>query len=172
MSERWYPKDKDELMLAIDRERTALWNFVRGLTSAQMSLPDSSGWAPKDNVAHLTEWMKSLMGYHFDHRPWHQVLKVDKALTDAGDFDAINDLLFQRKRKLQPSDVLAEFQETCAELYSRLNALSFEELMQPHFPDDPEKRPLMDWVLSNTSEHFAEHREYIERAIKADPLSR
>jgi hypothetical protein len=108
------------------------------------------------------------MGYHLDHRPWHEVLKVDQGLTDQGDFDGINDLLYQRKRKWSASDVLAEFQEVCTELYMRLNALSFEDLMQPRFPDDPEKRPLMNWVLSNTTEHFAEHRAYIERAVKTD----
>ena len=64
MSERWYPKDKDDLMLAIDRERTAFWNLVRGLSEAQMSMPDSSGWAPKDNVAHLSAWMRSLRRRH------------------------------------------------------------------------------------------------------------
>jgi hypothetical protein len=167
MSERWYPKDKDDLMLAIDRERTAFWNLVRGLSEAQMSMPDSSGWAPKDNVAHLSSWMRSLIGYHFDHRPWHEVLNVDKSLTDIVDIDGINDLLYQRKRKLPVSDVLAEFQEVCAELYTRLNSLSFEDLMKPRFPNDVEKRSLMDFVLSDTSEHFAEHREYIERALNA-----
>ena len=168
MFERWYPKDKDDLMLAIDRERTAFWNLVRGLNEAQMSTPDSSGWAPKDHVAHLSAWMRSLIGYHFDHRPWHEVLKVDQSLTDKVDIDGINDLLYQRKRKLPVPDVLAEFQEACAELYARLNSLSFEDLMKPRFPNDAEKRSLMDFVLSDTSEHLAEHREYIERALKAN----
>jgi len=167
MPDRWFPKDKEELMLAIDRERTALWNLVRGLSEVQMSTPSSGGWAPKDNVAHLSAWMESFMGYHLAHRPWHEVLKVDKELTDKADFDSINDLLYQRRRKFPPADILAEFQEVCAQLYSRLNALSFEDLMKPRFPDDPEKRPLMNWVLSNTTEHFAEHRGYIERALKA-----
>ncbi len=166
MSDDWFPKDKEDLMLAIDRERTALWNLVRGLNEAQMSTPDSSGWAPKDNVAHVTEWIKSFIGYHLDHRPWHEVLNVDKTLTDKADFDGINDLLYQRKRKMPVREVLNEFQETCAELYSRLNQLSFEDLMQSRFPDDPEKRPVVIWVLSNTTEHFAEHRAYIQRAVK------
>ena len=121
MPDRWYPNDKDDLMLTIDRERTALWNLVRRLDEAQMSAPDSGGWAPKDNVAHLSEWIKSFIGYHLDHRPWHEVLKVDKTLTDKGDFDGINDLIYQRKRKWPVSDVLAEFQQVCTELYSRLN---------------------------------------------------
>ncbi len=162
MPERWYPKDKDELVLAIDRERVALWNLVRQLDDTRMYKRDSNGWSPKDNIAHLSAWIRSFMGYHLDHRPWHEVLGVDKRLTDNSDFDGINELLFQRKRKLSAPDVLSEFLESCTELYSRLNAIPFDDLMQPRFPDDPEKRPLMNWVLSNTSEHFAEHRTYIE----------
>lgn len=168
MSTRWFPKDKEDLLLAIDRERTALWNLVRGLSEMQMSISERGGWAPKDNVAHLSAWLQSFMGYHLDHRPWHEVLKVDKALTDKADFDAINDLLYQRRRKFSAADILAEFQEVCSQLYARLNAMSFEDLMKPRFADDPEQRPLINWVLSNTTEHFAEHRGYIERAVKAN----
>ncbi len=165
MPERWYPKDKDELILAIDRERVALWNLVRQLDDTQMYKRDSNGWSPKDNVAHLTAWIRSLIGYHFDRRPWHEVLGVDRQLTDQTDFDGINDILFQRKRKLGAPDILAEFQQVCSELYSRLNRLSFEELMTPRFPDNPEKGPLMNWVLADTLEHFAEHRLYIEQIL-------
>ncbi len=167
MADRWYPKDKDELMLAIDRERTALWNLARSLSEREMSAPDAGGWSPKDNLAHLTEWMRSFLGYHLEHRPWHEVLKVDRKLTDNADFDGINELIYQRKRKMAVSDILMEFQDMCSQVYSKLSSLSFEELMQPRFPDDPEKRPVMNWVLSNTSEHFAEHRQIIERAVKA-----
>ena len=167
MSDDWHPKDKEDLMFAIDRERTALLNLVRGLNEAQMSMTDPGGWTPQDHLAHVTEWIRSFIGYHLDHRPWHEVLQVDQQLTDSQDFDGINDLIFQRKRKLPVWDVITEFQDTCMELYARLNALSFDDLLQPRFPDDPDKRPLLLWVLSNTSEHFAEHRSYIERTVKA-----
>jgi hypothetical protein len=37
--------------------------------------------------------------------------------------------------------------------------------MKPRYVDDPDKQPLLNWVLGNTSEHFAEHRENIEKAL-------
>jgi hypothetical protein len=43
--------------------------------------------------------------------------------------------------------------------------MSFEDLMKPRHADDPEKRPLLMWVLGDTSEHFAEHRETIEKML-------
>ena len=41
-----------------------------------------------------------------------------------------------------------------------------EARLQPRFADDPQRSPLVLWVLGNTSEHFAEHRETIERQLR------
>ena len=71
MTEQWIPKDKHQLMFAIEREWILLMAVAEKLTDRQMSSPDEGGWSPKDNLAHLTEWMKVLMGYHMDHRPSH-----------------------------------------------------------------------------------------------------
>ena len=51
-------------------------------------------------------------------------------------------------------------------LAAKLEAMPFEDLLQPRHPDDPEKRPLILWVLGDTTEHFREHRETIERGAK------
>lgn len=168
MSERWSPKDKSELVNGIEREWKALMQVIERLNEKQMTTPASDGWSPKDQLAHLAEWMKSLMGYHLEHRPWHEVLSVDKELTEVFDFDGINAILFERNRDVSARAVMTELQRTYSELLSRLNAIPFEDLLRPRFADDPEKRPVMDWILSNTTEHFAEHREYIERAIEAN----
>jgi hypothetical protein len=37
--------------------------------------------------------------------------------------------------------------------------------MKPLRADDPEKRPVISWVIGNTSEHFLEHRKVIERKL-------
>jgi len=74
-----------------------------------------------------------LIGYHLDHRPWHEVLTWTRSLTDKSDIDGINDLLYQRKRKLPVSDVLAEFRSMCGVICAA-HSLSFEDLMKPRFP--------------------------------------
>lgn len=37
--------------------------------------------------------------------------------------------------------------------------------MEPRPADDPRKRPLLQWVLGDATEHFMEYRETIEKAI-------
>jgi hypothetical protein len=166
MTEEWMPKDKPELMSAIEREWTLLMAVVEKLTDRQMTTIDEGGWSPKDNLAHLSEWMRVLMGVHLDRLPSHEVLGVSEDVTKGWDMGVINPVLFERNRNRSRQDVLDELQQVYRQLMAKLESMTFEDLMKPHDADDPEKRPLLLWVLGDTTEHFSEHRETIEKMIK------
>ena len=167
MTEEWMPKDKPELMSAIEREWKLLMNVVENLTDEQMTTPDEGGWSPKDNLAHLSEWMKGLMGFHMDRRPSHEVLGVSEDVTIGWDMEIINPVLFERNRNRSTHDVLDELKQVYKQLTAKLESMTFEDLMKPRHDDDIEKRPLLLWVLGDTADHFSEHRETIEKAISA-----
>lgn len=160
------PKSTAELLGAIDREWTALMRVVDQLTPEQMTRPDAGGWSPKDNLAHLTEWMKILLGYHMDKRPPYEVVGVAPEVTKDWDMDVINKVLFERNCRRSNEDILKEFQKVYENVVARLKATPFDDLMKPRHPDDPEKQPLLNWVLGNTSGHFSEHRSNIEKMLK------
>lgn len=165
MTEEWMPKDKPELMSAIEIEWKLLMAVVDKLTDKQMTTPDAGGWSPKDNLAHLTEWMKILMEHHMDHRPSHEVLGVSQEAADAWDMEIINPTLFERNRNRSSQDVLEEIHLVYGQLMAKLEAMTFEDLMKPRHAEDPEKHPLVIWILGDTTSHFSEHRETIEKAI-------
>ncbi len=167
MTEEWVPKDKAELMSTIEREWKLLIDVAEKLTDQQMTTPDEGGWSPKDNLAHLSEWMNALMGYHLDRRPRHEVMHLPKDVVEAWDFEVINPALFERNRNRSRQDVVDELKKVYGALHAKLDAISFDDLMKPRHDDDPEKRPVVMWVLGDTTEHFLEHRETIEKAIKA-----
>ncbi len=167
MTEQWIPNDKQELMSAIEREWILLRAVAEKLTDRQMTSPDEGGWSPRDNLAHLTEWMKVLMGYHMDHRPSHEVLGVSPEAVKDWDFNIINPLLFERNRERSRQGVLDEMMQVYRQLTNKLDSMTFENLMAPRYPDDPEKRPLVLWVLGDTIEHFEEHRKTIEKTVQA-----
>ena len=152
-------------MAVIGREWGLLMDVVARLDEKQMTTPDAGGWSPKDNLAHLSEWMNSLMGYHMDKRPSHEVMRIPEEATKGWDMEIINPILFERNKDRSPEDVLSELRQTYDTLIAKLDAMSFEELMAPRRADDPEKRPLLLWVLGDTSDHFAEHREVIEKML-------
>ena len=165
MSEQWVPGNKAELMSAIKREWNLLMDVVAKLDEKKMITPDEGGWSPKDNLAHLAEWMNSLMGYHMDHRPPHEVMGLSEEETRDWDMEVINPVLFARNKDRSTEDVMDELKLVYEKLRAKLDAMSFEDLLKPRHMDDPEKRPLLLWVLGDTTEHFAEHRRVIEKML-------
>jgi hypothetical protein len=166
MDEQWMPGNKRELMSALKREWKLLMDVAEKLTDDQMTKPDAGGWSPKDNLAHLSEWMNLLMGYHMDYRPAYEVLGVSEDVTKDWDMEVINPVLLERNRNRSRQDVMNELNQTYEKLTAKLESMTFEDMLKPRHADDPEKRPLILWILGDTTEHFAEHRETIEKAVK------
>ena len=165
MSEITLPKSTAELISNIDREWSALMNVVDQLTPEQMTRPDAGGWSPKDNLAHLTEWMKILLGYHMDRLPAHEVIGVTPEATKEWDMDVMNKILFERNRLRPSGEILEELKRVYTAVVARIRSTPFDKLMEPRHADDPEKQPLLNWVLGNTSGHFSEHRLTIEKML-------
>jgi hypothetical protein len=165
MTDDTLPKSKAELMSQIEREWSALMEVVEKLSPEQMLTPDEGGWSPKDNLAHLTEWMNILLGYYFDHRPSHDVIGVDPEVTENWDFELMNDVMFKRDRHQPVEQVRAELKSTYAKVLARLESMTFEELMEPRDENDSQKGLVIESVIGNTSGHFGEHRETIAKAL-------
>jgi hypothetical protein len=164
-TDEWIPKNKDELISAIKREWKLLMDVVAKLDDTKMVTPDESGWSPRDNLAHLSEWMNTLMGHHMDRRPAHEVMDLPEEITRGWEMEVINPELFERNQDRSIADVLDELQRVYKTLLGKLEAMSFDDLMKPRHADDPEKRPLLMWVIGDTTDHFAEHRATIERML-------
>jgi len=77
----------------------------------------------------------------------------------------INPVLFERNKDRSTDDVLNHVKQVYEKLVAKLDAMPFEDLLRPRHAEDPEKRPVLIWVLGDTTEHFAEHRETIEKML-------
>lgn len=159
------PQNKKELMKAIEHEWELLLKVVEALTDKQMTTPDAGGWSPKDNLAHLTEWMNILMGYHLDKKPAHKVLRVSEEITKGWSMEVINLVLFERNKERTRKEVVRDLKKTYQKLFAKLKATPFADLMKPRHADDPKKRPVLLWVLGDTTEHFKEHRKVIQKGL-------
>jgi len=167
MTDDVLPKSKEDLMSLIEREWSALMDVVSQLSPEQMLTPDEGSWSPKDNLAHLTVWMNILLDYHMDGRPAHEVAGVTPEQAAEWDFNVMNAIFFERHRHQSLEQVLDELNQTYEKVHARLESMSFEDLMKPRRADDPEKRPILNWIPGDTNEHFAEHRETIAKMLKA-----
>lgn len=164
--EEWVPGSKAELMSEIKREWKLLMDVIAKLEAAnKIEVPDEGGWSAKDNLAHLAEWMNSLMGYHMEKRPPEEVMNLTKEQTEGWDMEIINPVLFERNKNRPIEEVMEHLKQTYERLLAKLDATPFEDLLKPRHANDPEKRPLLLWVLGDTTEHFAEHRETIAKML-------
>jgi len=91
---------------------------------------------------------------------------VTADVTADWDFDVINKVLLARNQSRSSEDVLGELKSLYARVMDRLEIMPFEDLLKPRRADDPQSPPLLPSVIGDTYEHFAEHREMIETALK------
>ena len=168
MTEEWMPGNKKELMSAIEREWRLLLGVAEKLTDEQMTTPDAGGWSPKDNLAHIAEWLNILMEYHIEKHPAHEVMGVSEEVTKDWDMEIINPVLFERNKNHPRGEVMDGLKQAFGSLIAKLESMSFDDLLKPRHANDPEKRPLLIWVIGDTYDHFLEHRETIERGIKEE----
>jgi hypothetical protein len=157
---------KKSLIKNLEREWGVLVDLMDRLTPEQMTTPDAGGWTPKDNLAHITEWLKVVIGYHVDRRPAHEVMNLPEPLVKNWNGAEINKALFDRNITRSASEITAELKQTYAELIAKIEAAPLEELMKPRHADDPDCTPVSMYFLWEGSEHFKEHRENIEKGLK------
>ena len=160
-----FPHSTAELLSLIEGEWTALLQVVDRLTPQQMTTPDAGGWSPKDNLAHLADWMRYMRDADLHKMPPHEVLGIPADQLKDLDEDGENAVLVERNRGRSPSDVLGDLKTTYADVTRTLAALPFADLMQPLHESGPDKRLVIESVLGNTSDHFREHRLTIEKAL-------
>ncbi len=158
------PGNMPELLSLIEREWKALMAAVQKLSPQQMTKPDAGGWSPRDNLAHLAIWMHALLDYHMDGHPIEEVLDLPRGRKEPWDDDSINAILVERNRSRSSEDVLKELNRNYSQVTARLKGIPFDELLKPDRGSSSGKS-LLIYVLGNTSEHFAEHRATIEKAL-------
>jgi hypothetical protein len=159
------PRDMAELLSRIDREWDALKKLVAGLSEAQLSARPVGKWAVKDHLAHIAEWERFMLRSHLMGLPDYEVLGVAESSMETLGEDGINAVLQQRNADRSAASIMLEAAETHEEVLTHLKAMPFAELLEQHYGDDPENRPVIDWVTGNTYEHYREHRGWIEETL-------
>ena len=161
-----FPQNTSELLSLIEQEWNALLHVVERLTPDEMTTPDSGGWSPKDNLAHLSAWMRYMRDAYLRKLPKHEAMGIEEEKFRGLDENGINAVLFERNRDRSAGDVIGELKNTYSDAVETLRAIPFPDLMKPLWSSGPDKRLVIEAVLGNTSDHFREHRLNIEKAVQ------
>jgi hypothetical protein len=156
------PSSKEELLERIQFAWTDLGAVIAALPAEVLAAPGPTGWSVKDNLAHVAAWEQVMLRHYLRREPAHEVLGVDEARLPGLDEDGINQILHERHQDRPASEVLDEFHRSHEQVVRALEGMAWDDLTAPN-PGDQERRPLLEWVVGNTYDHYDEHRDNIIR---------
>jgi hypothetical protein len=162
------PANKPELLERLRASRAELNTVLDALTDDQLVSPrDAGGWSIKDHVLNIALWERSIVNL-LRGAPRYEALGVDEDTYLELDEHGLNAIMVAEWRQRPVREVLALYRDSHQQMLVVLDALSWDDLQQPyaHFlPDEPgagDDRPVINWVLGNTADHYDQHREWIE----------
>jgi len=159
------PQDKAELMERIHRGWYALERAISDLSDQQIGHSTAGEWSIKDNLTHLAAWEEIMRQCHLHKLPLAEATGLPAEKLHGLNENTLNALLHERDQGKTVPEALTYFRHTHQQLLADLEPLSFDVLMAPRYPEDPQKRPLLGWVIGNTYDHYQEHRDNIQKLI-------
>lgn len=161
------PQNTSELLQRLREARAELDTLLDSLTDEQFTRSrDAGDWTVKDHVLNLALWERSIINL-LRGMPRSAALGVDDDTFLELDEHGLNAIMVAEWRERPTREVLALYRDTHQETLHVLDSLSWDDLQQPcaHFqpdqPGEPDLRPVLDVVLSNTANHYDEHRPWI-----------
>jgi hypothetical protein len=158
-----FSTDPDILYNRIHDEWEAFAAVIATLDEPHTVRRDEGGWSVKDILAHIAAWEKFLIVNQFLDIPAPEALCVPPEVIERASEDEVNAILFERNRDRPLVDVQTDWYETHRWLMSELAKLDEERLKQPTLCFGAAPRPLAQWVIFNTYEHYSDHRRAIEK---------
>ncbi len=160
------PTSKNDLLAAIEKERTALEAYIETLSPEQMTIPGIVGaWSAKDVLAHLIEWEQMVLS-------WHAAgLQGETPELPAPGFKwnqtpALNQQIFEKHRDRSLAEILEQFQTSHEEILGIIQGLSNEELFTASQFAWTKKNTLGTYFVSATSSHYLWARQEIRKGLK------
>jgi len=174
------PVDKAEFQDQLRQSWAELQRTLDGFTEEQMTARvDAAGWTVKDHLGHLISWEEGITAL-LRREPRWEAMGVTPALAETRLEDDTEDELNQRMRDQMHDLSLTEVRERLraanAELRSLVESMDAADLLRgySHFaPDEPGEetgRPVLGWVVGNSSGHYLEHLPWMREI--ASPVSK
>ncbi|CAA9556578.1 MAG: hypothetical protein AVDCRST_MAG18-722 [uncultured Thermomicrobiales bacterium] len=165
------PRDKAEVLARIAASHATLQATLGQWTDAQLTGPtDAQGWTIKDHLTHLAAWERSMVSL-LHGRPRHEGLGVPEAVYQRDEIDEINAAIRERHKDCSLAEARELFADTHRQMLTTLDARTYDDLLKPYshyLPDEPgddNGSPVLDKVMGNTAEHYAEHLPWMAAIV-------
>ncbi len=162
---------RDELLQIIEESWDEFNSALERLSDDVItSVKDRQGWTVKDILAHISAWERSVV-FLLQGQERFQGLGVSENTFLSGNIDEINDEIYQQNIDYPLEYIRTEFQAVHVDLLDKIRQLQDSDLHKPtrsYIPEDSNddsSSVLIQVFFANTSEHYDEHREWIESLI-------
>ncbi len=152
--------DKIKLLTTLRTERTRWETVLAEVGEAQMTQAGVEGeWSVKDIIAHVTAYEAWIVA-RLDSALRGETLRLE---IDRLDLEQRNARIFEENRNRPLQDVLAESQQVFQQLLKSVQALSDEDLTDPHRLEpflDPlwtDGLPVWRCIAADSYEHYSQH---------------
>lgn len=144
--------------------------YINTLSEAQLTQPtDAAGWTAKDHLIHLAVWEDGIVAM-LDKQRRYERMGVPQDVWSSGDFDAINEVIYQRHKAMSSGEVRATLQQVHGAMMAKLRTLTTADIHRPctdYNPESTSDAPVIGWIVGDTYEHYAEHQPWIEAIVQA-----
>lgn len=165
------PTSKQDLLNAIEKERSALEAFLEPLTADQMMMPGIVGeWSAKDVLAHLIAWEQMVLGWY------NAGLRGEMPELPAPGFKwnetpQLNQQIYEKHRDWPLDQVMAQFRASHLEILGVIQELSNEKLFTAGHFAWTKKNTLGTYMVSATSSHYLWARKELRKGYKAKQVA-
>jgi hypothetical protein len=159
-NEQRQPQSKEELLERIQSAWTELEAAIADLPEDAVTTPGPGGWSVKDNLIHVAAWEQFMLSHYLRGLPSHEAMGTNQDTLRGLDETGLNRMIYERNRDRATADVLYEFRRSHQQVVEAIGATPWEKLTAPN-PEDQQGRPVLEWVVGNTYDHYDEHRENI-----------
>ncbi len=149
---------KDELINRIETEWENLQAALDGLTEEQMHQPGVVGaWSVKDVLAHITAWQTRLITAMF---------KAEKGFapetTEGGPtVDQLNEKFYREMKERPFEQVWDDLDSSYHQILARLTDWKEKDLFDPKRFKWMKGQPFAEYIVGDSSDHYAEHAAQI-----------
>lgn len=161
---------KTELMDRISQAWERLQRVLAPLDETQLSRPGPEMWAIKDHLNHLAGWERGV-AWLLSGRSRFEGMGVTQEEWGALEMDQVNNLIYERSRERTGAEALAALRDAHQDMLDALAPMGDADLLRPYTDFDPQAerfagRPIINWIVGDTFEHFEEHLEYVRLLLR------
>ncbi len=163
------PTTKAELLHNLEQEWADFHAYIRSLTPEQLTQPrDAAGWSAKDHLIHLALWQDGVSAL-LERKGETRAAAMGLDAAEWGrEMDEVNAIMQRMHRDLPLDDALARLQGAHERMHRIITALPEAALFLPYTdydPSMPRDNPILDWIVGDSYEHYAEHRPWIAAIV-------